>query len=55
MLGNNTIKGITREEKHYLYTIYMGTYFANCFRLFIAILGAGFFSTVALTAMFEVL
>ena len=51
ILGNNTFKGNT--EKLYMYTIYLGTYFANCFRFFRAFLGACFIKTVALTAMFE--
>ena len=33
--------------------IYLNTYLANCFRLFIALLGACFIKTVALTIMFE--
>ena len=59
MLGNNTFKAKTnintRRKTLYVYYIYLNTYFANCFRIFIALLGARFIKTVALTAMFEVL
>ena len=53
MLGNNTLKGNTLRQTSFVYYIYLNTYFANCFRLFIALLDACFIKTVALTAMFE--